>query len=141
MAARLTAKLKPEQPIYRIAPKPFAEQKKISKPGEYQYVLKQARAETKGETMVTKVHDKPTPEEKGKSRKDDVQEPRGPKLVVKDQLKTPEKKVRFVGETSTIPNKKQWTCQHKDSNQGSGGSRKEPCNRSGYERKGSKAFQ
>ena len=58
--------------------------------------------------MVTEVHDKPAPEEKGKARKDDVQEPGGPKPVVKDQLKTPEKKVRFVEETSTIPDKKQW---------------------------------
>ena len=118
LAARLTeefAKLKPEQPesssarqITKIAPKPFVEQKKVSKPGENQYVLKQEKAEMKGETMVTEVHDKPAPEEKGKAKNDDAQEPRGSKAVVQDQLKTPEKKVRFVEETSTIPDGKQW---------------------------------
>ena len=68
LAARLIeefAKLKPEQSksssarqFTRIAPKLFAEQKKVSNNGVYQYVLKQAKAEIKGEPMVTEVYDK-----------------------------------------------------------------------------------
>ena len=117
LAARLTeefAKLKPELPecsttrqITKIAPKPFAEQKKASIPGSYKYVLKQDNAEMKGKAMMTDVPDKLAPEGKQKN-KDEVQEPNGSKEEAKVQLEKPEKKVRFVEETATIPDVKQW---------------------------------